>query len=194
MADFYYSGPGGKFRKLTATGETFDGSPVYAEPVIALPNIIESAPAVLTRPANVTAYAANDAITDVGGGAITIAVSLANDAPVGLAALNLYTNDTGFGQSITVEAYIYNAATTPVADNAAFAYNLAGLVGIMSGTFKAAADGGVAVLTPITGQYLFGKPIAGTKNFNVILKSLVAFTPSANSTTISHVMKAVQGA
>lgn len=194
MVDYYYPGPAGKFRKLATGAEVFDNNPVYLEPVLSLPNLVESAPAVLTRPANVTPYAVGDAITDAGGSATLMTVSLQADTPVILQALNLSTTDTGLGTTISVEAYIYNTAITPAADNAVFAFNAAGLVGIMSGTFRGAADGGAALLTPVAGSFLLAKPMAGNRTFNVILRALSAFTPSGNGTTVTAVMKAVQGA
>lgn len=155
---------------------------------------IETTPATLTRPANATPYTANDAVTDTGGTAITVTVSGTNDFPVSLEAMTIGTTDTGPGTATaTFEAYIYDGTITPATDNAAFTFNQANLVGIMSGSFKLAADGSFARLIPSTGSRIIRKPISGAKTFNVILKTLTAFTSSANSTVLNVVVEGFQG-
>lgn len=158
---------------------------------VSTPMLIESPPVVATRAANATPYTAGDAITDAGGAAFTLAGSSYNDTGVLLQSMNLSTNDTGLATNITVEAWIYNTAVTPAADNAAFSAPAAGLVGIMSGTFRATSDGGAAILTPVAGPFVPCKPMPGTNTFKVILKAISAFTPSGNSTTVTIASKGI---
>jgi hypothetical protein len=155
----------------------------------------ETAAATLTRPANTTAYTANDAVTDTGGAACSwpnIANSV--DAPVALEALRITTADTGPGTAVaTFEVYVYNSAPTPAADNAAFTFPIAGYCGRYSGTFMAATDGSVATLTPAVGSRRILKPVAGDTKLYFIVKTLTAFTPSANSTVFNVIAEAFQG-
>lgn len=157
-------------------------------------NFIESAAATLTRPANTTAYSANDAVTDTGGSAITIAVSDTINMPISLERLRLSTSDTGPGTaSASFEAYFFNTSPTPQTDNSGFSFTKTGYLGRMNGYFTLTNDGSFAELVPNFGSRIIAKPATGTKNIFVILKTLTAFTPSANSTTFNHIVEGFQG-
>lgn len=151
---------------------------------------LSTAAGTLTRPANTTAYAVNDTVTDSGTAGISVSIAPSNDTPMDLARLVITTADTGPGAaSAQFEAYIYNAAVTTSADNAAFTVTQAGFCGLMTGTFKAASDGSFCELTPVQGALLGAAPVSGAKTFFIALKTLTIFTPSANSTVLTLTLK-----
>lgn len=148
----------------------------------------------LTRPANTTAYAANDAVTDNGGAAISITMSDTNDYPFTLEAIRITTPDTGPGSAaIAWEVWVYNAATTPAADNAAFTSQQSGLIGRFTGTWFATSDGSAVCLVPNDGARRICLPQSGAKTLNLTCKTLGIFTPSANSTVYTFKAEGFQG-
>src|SRR6185503_2896796 len=90
-------------------------SPANPLPTASVPRVIDVAFTVLTRPANTTAYAAGDSISDnATAGSVTALPATAsdvNDAPMVLTHLKLETTDTGFGGQ-TIRAYVYNSDPT----------------------------------------------------------------------------------
>jgi hypothetical protein len=164
--------------------------------------IIIATGSTLTRPANTTAYAANDSVSDnATAGSVTantVTISATNDYPVGIAAVELHTTDTGFGAA-NIRMWVYNSDPTASSgvvggDNAAFSNKKAGFVGCLSGTFRAFSDGSRAVLTPDEGSLLMTLPTSGAKTLYWQLQTLSAATPSANSTTFIPTFRAYQGA
>jgi hypothetical protein len=155
----------------------------------------------LTRPANTTAYAANDSISDnATAGSVTAlsaTVSDTNDAPFVLTSIEVDTNDTGLAAGVSIRAYLYNSDPTANSgvgggDNAAFSNKRAGLVDTFTGTFKAMSDGGKAFLAPEnTGPTVY-LPASGAKTLYIQYQTLGAFTPSANSTTLIGKAKGYQ--
>lgn len=146
----------------------------------------------LTRPANTTAYAANDSISDnTTAGSVTAlvaTVSDTNDDPVLISGLLVDTTDTGL-QGVTIRAYLYNSDPTASSgvgggDNAAFSNKRAGFIGSLSGTFRTFSDGAKARLVPDEGSFIIAKPESGGQRFWVQYQTLQGFTPSANSTTL----------
>jgi hypothetical protein len=132
---------------------------------------IVAAGAALTRPANTTAYTANDAISDnatIGSvTAKTISLSDVNDDTVTIERLRLATTDTGL-QGKSVRAFLYSSDPTANSgvqggDNAAFSNKLAGFIGSMSGTFRTFQDGAVAVLVPDEGSRIISRPALARK-------------------------------
>lgn len=163
---------------------------------------IVAAGAALTRPANTTAYTANDAISDnATAGSVTaktITLSDVNDDTVTIERLRLASTDTGIAAK-SVRAWLYSSdptASTGVAggDNAAFSNKQAGFIGTMSGTFRTFADGAVAILVPDEGARIISAPGTGAKTIWWQLQALDAFTPSANSTTFTPTAEGFQGA
>ncbi|TIX27291.1 hypothetical protein [Mesorhizobium sp.] len=163
---------------------------------------IAAAGNALTRPANTTAYTANDAISDNATiGSVTaksITVSDVNDDMVTLERMRLDTNDTGIGGK-SVRVYLYNSDPTANSgvqggDNAAFSNKRAGLIGRMSGTFSAMQDGAFAELVPDAGSRIIAAPTSGARTVYWQLQALEAFTPSANSTTFTPTLEGFQGA
>jgi hypothetical protein len=163
---------------------------------------IVAAGAALTRPANTTAYTANDAISDnATAGSVTaktISLSDVNDDTITIERLRLATTDTGL-QGKSVRAFLYSSDPTAssgvqAGDNAAFSNKLAGFIGSMSGTFRAFSDGAVAVLVPDESSRIICAPGTGAKTVWWQLQALDAFTPSANSTTITPTAEGFQGA
>lgn len=159
----------------------------------------------LTRPANTTAYAAADSISNnaTAGSvtALTATVGDVNDDLLTLTHILLHTTDTGFAGK-RIRAVIYNSDPTASSgvgggDNAAFSNKKAGYVGSMSGVMETGfSDGSVGRLVPAfndtttapsqnaaAGGFIVCKPSSGGKALWVQYQTLDAATPSANSTT-----------
>lgn len=163
---------------------------------------ISAAGTALTRPANTTAYTANDAISDNATiGSVTaksITVSDVNDDTITLERMRLVSTDTGI-QAKSVRVFLYNSDPTANSgvqggDNAAFSNKLAGFIGSMSGTFRTFQDGAVAVLVPDEGSRIICAPTSGARTVYWQLQAIDAFTPSANSTTFTPTIEGFQGA
>jgi hypothetical protein len=162
---------------------------------------INAAGSTLTRPANTTAYAANDSISDNStAGSVTantVTVSDTNDDPVNLTEILLNTTDTGF-QNVSVRIHIFNADPTASSgvvggDNAAWSNKQNGWVGSMSGTLRAFSDGAKGRLVPDEGNCIICLPVSGAKTLYWQLQTLGAATPSASSTTFTPRFKGFQG-
>jgi len=156
----------------------------------------------LTRPANVTAYSANDSIsnnaTAASVTALSATVSDTNDDPVCITAVTVDTNDTGLAAAVQVRAYLYNSDPTAISgvgagDNAAFSNKRAGFIGSVAGTMRAFSDGGKARLVPEEGSYIVAKPASGAQTIFIQFQTLSAFTPSANSTMLIATLEGFQG-
>lgn len=155
----------------------------------------------VTRPANTTAYAANDAVSDnaTAGSVTPITFTLAdfNDMPLTLTRCRIHTTDTGF---VAASFAIYLYQTDPTAssgvvggDNAAFSTKKGTFIGRMSGAFRTFSDGAVCCLTPDEGGYIIAMPTTGAKTIFGLLQTLSAATPSANSTTFIPTLEGFQG-
>jgi len=147
----------------------------------------------LTRPANVTAYSANDSISDNATAGSVSALSATpsdtNDDPLLITSLIVDTTDTGLAAGVQIRAFLYNSDPTAnsgvgAGDNAAFSNKKAGFIGTMVGTFLPFSDGGKARLVPSEGNFIIAKPSSGGASLWVQYQTLGAFTPSANSTTL----------
>lgn len=161
-----------------------------------------AAASVVTRPANQTPYAANDHVANnaTAASVTPIVFSPADMAgqPMLLTHLELLSTDTGPATAgATFEVWLFNSDPTLSSgvgggDNAAFSQKQAGFIGRMSGTFIAASDGSMAILTPVEGNFI---PVRADSDVRIwaLLKTLTAFTPSANSTTFTATLKGVQG-
>lgn len=155
----------------------------------------------LTRPANTTAYTANDSISDnATAGSVTAlsaTVSDTNDDPICLERIRVVSTDTGLANK-NVRVWLFNSdptASTGVGagDNAAYSNKMAGFVGTMSGTFRAMSDGSVACLVPDEGSRIICNPSTGAKLIYIQFQTLSDFTPSANSTTLIARAEGFQG-
>ena len=189
---------------VDASGNAQPQSAATPQPVSSVPRtIVVAAAAALTRPANTTAYSAGDAVSNNATAAsvtpISFAASDVANAPVTLTHLELLSGDTGpAAAGASFEAWLFNADPTANSgvgggDNAAFSQKQAGFIGRMSGTFIAASDGSMAILTPVDGSFLPTTPVSGGVAIHALLKTLTAFTPSANSTTFTATLKGFQG-
>jgi hypothetical protein len=188
---------------LDGSGNAVPQSLANPPPVQYFPRPINAAAALLTRPANVTPYAAGDAVSNSATAAsvtpIGFAASDLADAPVLLTHLEILSTDSGPATAgATFEAWLFNSDPTANSgvgggDNSAFAQKQAGFIGRMSGNFIAASDGSIAMLTPIDGSFVGARPVAGGTTIYALLKTLTAFTPSANGTTFSCTLRGVQG-
>lgn len=156
----------------------------------------------LTRPANTTAYAANDAVSNNGtAGSVTAqtaTLSDTNDDPISIERVVVDTTDTGLAAGKTIRAYIFNSDPTASSgvgggDNSAWSQKKAGFIGSLSGAFTAFSDGGKAVLTPDAGSRIICNPVSGAKTVYILYQTLDAWTPSANSTTLIPTFEGYQG-
>jgi hypothetical protein len=181
-----------------------------------LSNLVFSAAfSTLTRPANTTAYAAGDSISDnATAGSVTAlsaTISDVNDDPIFISEILINSTDTGLAGK-RIRAYLYNSdptASTGVGggDNAAFANKKAGYIGSFSGVLETGfSDGAVGRLVPAfndtttapsqnapAGGFIVTKPTSGAKTLFIQYQTLDAFTPSANSTTIIGTARGWQG-
>jgi hypothetical protein len=188
---------------LDGSGNAVPQSLGNPPPVQYFPKSINAVAAAMTRPANITAYSANDAVSNNGTAAAVTPVSFSaadlNDAPVLLTHLEILSTDAGpAAAAATFEAWLFNSDPTANGgvgggDNAAFSQKQAGFIGRMSGSFIAASDGSIAMLTPVDGSFLGAKPVAGGTTIYALLKTLTAFTPSGNGTTFTCTLRGVQG-
>lgn len=186
---------------LDANGQVII-SPSSSAQSLDMSRLISAAFTTLTRPANTTAYSANDSISDnatpASVSALPATVSDINDAPLILTELLLDTTDTGLAAAVQVRAYLFNSDPTASSgvqggDNTAYSNKRAGFIGSMSGTFRAFFDGGKARLVPDEGSYIVTKPQSGGQQLWIQFQTLGAFTPSANSTTIAATVRGFQG-
>jgi len=160
-----------------------------------------AAAATLTRPANTTPYSVNDAVSNNATAAsvtpFTFAVSNADDDPVSLERVRILSTDTGLiGQTLRMFFYQSDpsAASGVVGgDNAAFSTKLGTFIGTMSGVMRAFNDGAGGVLVPDEGARIVTPPTAGAQTVFALLQTLTAWTPSANSTTVTPTVEGFQG-
>lgn len=164
--------------------------------------VIATATAV-TRPANTTVYSAGDAVSNNATAAsvtpISFAASDINNAPVEILGGRCFTTDTGPGAaSAAFELYLFNADPTAnsgvgAGDNAAWSQKLINCVGVLSGTFRASLDGSFAEFVPAGPAAVVTTPLSGGTTLYGLVKTLGAFTPSANSTTFTFTLVGEQG-
>lgn len=156
----------------------------------------------LTRPANTTAYAANDAVSNHGtAGSVTPItfekVAESRSHPVALTELLLMSTDTGFA-GVSVRAWFFNSDPTAssgvgAGDNSAFSQKQAGFIGTMSGALRTFSDGSGGRLVPDEGSYIIANPKDDDKTIYMLLQTLGAATPSANSTTFTPRLRGISG-
>jgi hypothetical protein len=188
---------------LDGSGNAVPQSLGNPPPVLYLPKPINTVAAAMTRPANTTAYSANDAVSNNATAASVTPISFSAadlaDAPVLLTHLEILSTDTGPAAAGAVfEAWLFNSDPTANSgvgsgDNGAFSQKQAGFIGRMQGAFIAASDGSIAMLTPVDGSFVGSRPVAGGTTIYALLKTLTAFTPSANGTTFTCTLRGVQG-
>lgn len=157
----------------------------------------------VTRPANTTAYTANDAVSNNATAAsvtpLSFAVSDTNDDPISLERVRILTTDTGPGVALAqFRVWLYQSdpsTSTGIVggDNAAFSTKQGTFLGTMSGNFKAFSDGSGAILVPDDGGRIITLPTGGAKTVFALIQTLSAFTPSANSTTFTATLEGFQG-
>lgn len=155
----------------------------------------------LTRPANTTAYAAADSISDnATAGSVTAlsaTVSDVNDDPIFISEIRIDSTDTGLAGK-KLRANLFNANPTSSSgvsggDNAAYSQKKNGYIGTFVGTMETGfSDGSVGRLVPSfrdtsytpAGGFVVCKPTSGAQTIYIQYVAEEAFTPSANSTTI----------
>lgn len=172
-----------------------------------VPRFFRTAGTGVTRPANVTAYAANDSVSDnaTAGSVTANSVALADitDNPFSIERCKLATADTGPATAgATFEMYLYSSDPTLSSgvgggDNAAFSNKQAGFIGRLSGTFIGGtgsfSDGSVAILTPVEGTRVIAFPGSTVKTIWWQIKTNTIFTPSANSTVFTPTFEGFVG-
>lgn len=188
---------------IDANGNAVPVGSANPGPVEYFPKPIVATGAVMARPANTTAYSAGDAVSNNATAAsvtpISFAASDVSNAPLLLTHVELLSSDSGpAAAGATFEVWLFNSDPTANAgvgggDNAAFSQKQAGFVGRMQGTFIAASDGSMAICTPVEGSFIPTTPSSGGTTIYALLKTLTAFTPSANGTTFATTLKGVQG-
>jgi hypothetical protein len=141
---------------------------------------------LITRPANATAYATDDAIGDVGGSAINLFNGLLSTGrPFMLVSAAIEYHVAAVPASSEFGLEFYKASPTAIADNAAWsllAADAALHVGSLNmgapvdrvGTLKVEVDNIFKMLPPIAGLGLY-----------VILRAKAGFTPAGNSETLA---------
>ena len=179
----------------TRQGVTTDGA------AKAVSKFLQVDASTLTRPANTTAYSANDAVSNnATAGSVTAqtaAFSAIADHPVTIDRVRVRSTDTGVaGKAFRV--YLFNSDPTASSgvgggDNAAWSQKLAGFIGSVSGVFRAFSDGSVAIMVPDEGARIIAKPGSGVTTIWLLFQTLEAFTPSANSTTFIATLEGMQG-
>lgn len=146
----------------------------------------------LTRPANTTAYVANYSIsnstTAASVTANTVTISDVNNEPVTIERVRIVSTDTGIGTH-SVRMWLFNSDPTAnsgvqAGDGAAYSQKKAGLIGTLSGTFRAMQDGACAVLVPDEGSRITTVPGSASQTLWWQLQALDAFTPISGSTFI----------
>lgn len=167
--------------------------------------------ATLTRPANTTAYAAADSISDnATAGSVTALVSGnisdTNDDPIFISSIHVTSTDTGLAGK-KLRAYLFNSDPTAssgvgAGDNAAYSQKMAGYLGSFMGWMETGfSDGSVGRLVPCynetnftqAGGFIVVPPKSGAKTLYIQYQAVEAFTPSANSTTIIGTARGWQG-
>lgn len=155
----------------------------------------------ITRPAATDAYDANDAVsnstTDGSVTSQTITMADVNDNPVTIERMRLNSTDTGVaGKAFRIWVYAADPTTSSGivgADNEAYSTKRGSFIGTLSGTFRTFSDGSVAVCVPDEGSRIITLPVSGAATVYILLQTLEAFTPSANSTTFIATAEGFQG-
>jgi hypothetical protein len=196
-----------KFPKVLAhfgpagTATKVDNAAGKQLPVFAKNRFIVAAASAVTRPANVTAYTANDAVSNnaTAGSVTAISFTLSdlNDDPISLERVRILSTDTGV-QAKSFRIWLFSSDPTASSgvsggDNAAFSQKQAGFIGTMSGVFRTFSDGSGAVCVPDEGSRIITTPTSGAKTVFGLLQTLSDFTPSANSTTFTATIEGFQG-
>jgi len=157
---------------------------------------------VLTRPTNTTPYSINDAVSNSAtASAVTpltfIRVAESRSFLVAITEVLIMSTDTG-AINDTMRAWVFNSDPTLNSgvvggDNAAFSVKQAGFMGTLSGTLGAFSNGAGGRLVPDVGSYIIMPPELDTSYVYMLLQTLTAFTPSANSTTFTPYLRGVSG-
>jgi hypothetical protein len=159
-----------------------------------------AAAAAMTRPANVTAYTAGDAVSNNATAASVTPISFTaadqNDAPLIVYRCRIDSTDTGV-QGKSFRVYLFSSdptASTGVGagDNGVWSQKKAGFIGTLVGTFKTFSDGSFAICVPEDGGLIVSTPASGAKTIYALLQTVDAFTPSANSTTFTLTLEIEQ--
>lgn len=145
--------------------------------------------ATLTRPANTTAYASGDEVTDTGGGILTVTSAARASGLSGIIHSVAASFSSNWATKPTLELWIFDTTSTPQSDNAAFAPS-DGVVDTLVGIIPLSATY-VGDATASTGNFAMdsgyvGIPFQTSGSANLFCRLVVrnAAQAGANSDTI----------
>jgi hypothetical protein len=154
-------------------------------------SIIRTASLTITRPANTTAYAANDVIGDVSEAMLMFAnVAKANGYGVAILGVRVQTNDTGLAGKNLLLHFYNSALTSVIADNQPFIMaddNAEKREGSLNVRF---GSGIMAKVGQNIDERIVLNPVA--RGVGLVAVTTEGFTPSANSTWIKLYIKYLQ--
>lgn len=176
MADTTYPAPGLGVRK--ALVDMGDGT--HAEKVVAVGKFV-TLTATITRPANTTAYAAEDALAAttpaVGGSVITGAARASGGS--GVITDVIVEMSTKAATALQGELWVFDTTVTEIADNAAFSISdtdAAKVVAIIP--FTCDRSGGLNYLAHVQ-NLAAGFTCVGSANLYALVKVINAYTPAS---------------
>jgi hypothetical protein len=170
-------------------------------PIASNARLVMVAASAYTRPANTTAYVANDLVGNSTTAASVTAISFTatdvNDAPLSLERCRIASTDTGLTASVAFRIWFYQSDPTASSgvvsgDHVAFSTKQGNFIGSMTGSFFVFSNGAVAVCTPEAGSRIITKPTSGAKTVFALLQTLNAFTPISAS-TFTLTLEGLQG-
>lgn len=153
----------------------------FSMPVALPTDMFVTVTATITRPADTTAYAANDALSNStsaptsGGFTLTSAARASGGS--GIITDAVITMSTAAGTSLVGELWIFNQAVTNINDNSAFAISdseaqtLCGIIPFT--TNKSGSNNAVCHVQNLN----MGFTCVGTANLRFLVKVLNAYTP-----------------
>lgn len=182
-------------------GVATDVSATNPLPIVAYTPVKLAAASAMTRPANTTAYAANDAVSNNATAGSVTAISFTaadlNDAPLTILRIRINSTDTGFAAK-DVQVWLFRSDPTASSgitggDNAAFSVKkTTDFLGTFTANMVTFSDGSVGLATPDQGSVVLAAPTSGAQTLYAVLKTLTAATPSANSTTFTLTLEGYQ--
>jgi hypothetical protein len=151
----------------------------------------------ITRPADTTAYAANDLVANntTAGSVVYTAITIAweSAAPVMIPRLRLFSNHTTGLAGVAFNVRLWSSAPAYTnGDNGAYAITTgaANHVAKFQGTFEQFTDGAFAECALLAGDFLTHVPSSTTIVWD--LQTLTAFTPQSGK-TFTLFIEALQG-
>lgn len=144
------------------------------------------------RPANVTAYAAGDAVADAAAvaGGFTLAGMARVSGGGGIITDMLVTSDNDPATRLVGEVWLFNQSVTSIADNAAYAVSDAEILTCIGCIPFATFDAGNNSFSQVAGLNMLYNCV-GSANLRFLMRTRNAYTP-ASGEAISVTLKALQ--